>query len=274
MIVIHDSDSDEESVYSPKLDMLPGDDIPQIPRTLAVPNTQETSRNSEPLAASQVPKIQKPSRLLETLAAGRMAKPQDASQAPKIQNTSRVSKLKDAARAIENDSPEPLDLDEGPSDVDEMVSSIGEYDSSTLDSYLANTNLEHNPNHPELLATQKWGAIDPRISWPKRVSADEYAEKQAEIKARGTRKQNMSKLLTPQVRKERADKGWNVHQRQACPAEDDEKGQTRVKHLLELFGATGLDVKSFVPGSEHGKLVMTGMGQKGKKKTFPVTRAP
>lgn len=194
--------------------------------------------------------------------------------APKI---FAMSKGKETSRTIRNATPEFLGSDEEPSDIDDMLAFIGPplpYDSSTLDSYLAESNQshEHKPTNDELNTTQRWGAIDPRVSWPKRLSADEYAEKEAEIKARGTRKQNFGKLLTPQVRMERAEKGWGVHQGREWPGEDDERERIRIMHLKELFGVTDLCHKAYVPAVTRKGLVMVEKGiSRQRRKTFAVS---
>lgn len=192
------------------------------------------------------------------------------------------------------ESPEAPDFDNMSdiSDLAPMVAFIGgpppkpEYDGSTLDFFLKQQaqNHDHQPTPHEILTSQNFGAVDPRTTWPKRMSQEEYEEKQREIKARGTRKQNFGKLLTPQVRKERAENGWDVHQRGDW--RDDEDAREVVMHMEELFGLAKGMSDAFVPGVLNGKLVMrereetvslTGPGRRKKKvprRVWPVTGAP
>jgi hypothetical protein len=167
----------------------------------------------------------------------------------------------------------------------EELPSMPEYDGSILDSYLAQNaqTRDHHLTLHEILTSQNFGAVDPRIVWPKRLSSEEYKEKQKEIAARGTRKQNFGKLLTLQVRKERAEKGWGIHQ--TCAWGDDEESQEAIGHLEELFGITKMD--KFVPAMRNHRLVMaeeeepeviqTGPGRRRKKpvqRIFPIMGAP
>lgn len=191
-------------------------------------------------------------------------------------------------------SPQVLDFDKMSdiSDLAPMVAFIGgpppkpEYDGSTLDFFLNQQAQNHDrqPTPHEILASQNFGAVDPRTAWPKRISPEEYEEKQLQIKARGTRKQNFGKLLTPQVRKERAEQGWDVHQRGDW--RDDEEAREVVMHMEELFGLPKGISDAFVPGVVNGRLVMrereevllqTGPGRRKKKvprRVWPVMGAP
>jgi hypothetical protein len=160
-----------------------------------------------------------------------------------------------------------------------------EYDGSTLDSFLLQqtSNKNRELSIQELLISQHWGSIDPRAVWPKRLSPDEYDEKMHEISARGTRKQNFGKLLTPRVRQERAEKGWHIHQL----GDRRKSGESKrmLGHLEELFGITKMD--NFLPATRNGKLVMlerempevvqTGPGRRRRKiapRIFTVMGAP
>jgi hypothetical protein len=121
------------------------------------------------------------------------------------------------------------------------------FDSSVLDDFLGRQYRE--PTLDEL-SRQHWGHIDPRTVWSKPHSEKWLAEKCKEIKERGGRKANIRRLLTTQVRKERLEKGWNLHQNRKA---DDDPDGARV--LEELFGIRGID--NFVPGvGENGELVM------------------
>jgi hypothetical protein len=151
------------------------------------------------------------------------------------------------------------------------------FDSSELDLFLtkqAEPQSDEQPTPQELAKTQIWGHIDPRVAWPKEMSEEELAEKRREIDARGGKKANYGKLLTAQVRKERKEKGWNIHQNsEAVPS--DIMAET-ARHMEELFGVKIDD--TLVPGVRDGQLVMMekpvdDTGKRGRKaalKYYPV----
>lgn len=147
-----------------------------------------------------------------------------------------------------------------------------EYDPSSLDSFLKQQSTDPGPSE-DLPRDQLWGHIDPRVKWPKQHSEEWLEEKRKEIDARGGRKANYKKHLTSQVRKERAEKGWGVHQTQDID-DDNEKWAEDTKALEELFGIKGGD--EMEPGVRNGQLVMiekpveeTGRRRK-KPKMYPV----
>lgn len=152
------------------------------------------------------------------------------------------------------------------------------FDTSELDSFLAKqaepeSEIQSTPQ--ELAETQIWGHINPTVVWPKETLEEWYDEKRREIDARGGRKANFGKLLTAQVRKERADKKWHIHQNSA--AVKGEIMAETARHMEELFG---IKVDDLVPGVRNGQLVMiekpmdeNGNGRKKRKtalKVYPV----
>lgn len=152
------------------------------------------------------------------------------------------------------------------------------FDTSELDSFLAKQaepESEIQPTPQELAKTQIWGHINPTVIWPKETSEEWYDEKRREIEARGGRKANFGKLLTAQVRKERVDNKWHIHQNSNA-VERDVMAET-ARHMEELFG---IKVDDLVPGVRNGQLVMiekpmdeNGNGRKKKKaasKVYPV----
>lgn len=122
------------------------------------------------------------------------------------------------------------------------------YKSSVLDEYLMKHSTDAQPTPQELIKTQKWGHGDPRIIWPRKQSPEWLAEKQREIAARGGRKANFGKLLTPQVVKERKERGWGIHQNKDVV--DDEKSRDAARALQELFGIK--DIDDLEPGVRDG----------------------
>lgn len=151
------------------------------------------------------------------------------------------------------------------------------YDHSVLDYYLAKQaepKLETRPTTQELLKTQFWGHIDPSKVWPKETSEEWLAKKREEIDSRGGRKANFGKLLTVQVRKERWDNGWHIHQTSEANKVDRRFAET-TRHVEELFGLKGID--DLIPGVMDGQLVMmekpAGDGietRNRKRKGYPV----
>lgn len=149
------------------------------------------------------------------------------------------------------------------------------FDTSELDSFLikqAEPESDLQPTPQELAETQIWGHINPYKVWPKETSEGWLAEKRQEIDARGGRKANYGKLLTAQVRKERMEKGWHIHQNsEAVP---DEKMKETARRMEELFGIKGID--ELIPGVRNGRLVMMEKpvdenGRKRRKvKVYPV----
>jgi hypothetical protein len=144
------------------------------------------------------------------------------------------------------------------------------FDTSELDKYLFKQSQPSDelPTTKELLATQIWGNIDPRVAWPRKMTPEEIKEKIKEIEARGGKKANFGKLLTAQVRKERAEKGWNIHQtgEKRSQAECDEMA----RRMGELFGNEGL--ANCVPGLRDGKLVMIEQLEPEELQTGPSRR--
>lgn len=144
------------------------------------------------------------------------------------------------------------------------------YDSTTLDLFLQkqfDLGSKFQPSPEELSRTQVWGHIDPREKWPETYS-DEWVEaKKAEIEARGGRKANFGKLLTAQVRKERADNGWHIHQNKEYTP--DEKSAESARAMEELFGVKGID--DLIPAVRDGKLVMLEkpFDENGKRRRKP-----
>ena len=169
----------------------------------------------------------------------------------------------DMNRAPEESGPEPH-----PDSVEaKRRRKAAAYDSSVLDSFLAkqrNADPDVQPTAQELFKTQIWGHIDPRVVWPKEQSAEWLEEKRREIDARGGKKANFGKLLTAQVRKERRDNGWGIHQRKDIV--HTERTDEHKKHLEELLGIKDLD--EFEPGVRDGQLVMIEkmVDQNGKRK--------
>ncbi|TGO50172.1 hypothetical protein BOTNAR_0403g00060 [Botryotinia narcissicola] len=109
------------------------------------------------------------------------------------------------------------------------------YDPSVLDHYLdlqkksqarAEVEKEQNimPQSDNATETQIWGNIDPRVVWPKEQTESWYEAKRKEIDARGGKKANFGILLTAQVRKERADRGWHLNQNKEYVPKADRKG--------------------------------------------------
>lgn len=87
-----------------------------------------------------------------------------------------------------------------------------EYDPTELDAAMARSYRSDLPLTREEAEGQAWGHIDPRIDWPKtppRFDPVWYAEKQAEIAARGNRKdpRNYRKVWTDAQKKEAREKG-------------------------------------------------------------------
>ncbi len=132
------------------------------------------------------------------------------------------------------------------------------YDTGVLDYWIAkqrdamDNDEEEFLSTKELLQSQRWGHIDPRVAWPTTkppLSEEEREAKIKEIEARGGRKANFGKLLTAQVRKERAEKGWDIHQR--CDTRDDEGVRELTMGMGELFAIEGLG--NCVPGIRYHK---------------------
>ncbi|KAE9377702.1 hypothetical protein N431DRAFT_328217 [Stipitochalara longipes BDJ] len=204
-----------------------------------------------------------------------------------------VSSDTEEARGELDPTPEPDSLRNPPVDssdaalppntIEELrAQRAANFDTTELDSFLfkqAQPQSEEQPTNKELLSTQIWGHIDPRVAWPKRMTEEERQEKIKEIEARGGKKANYGKILTAQVRKERAEKGWNIHQTSEWRSEEECKEMDR--RLEELFGTEGLG--NCVPGIQNGRLVMieqlepeepqTGPGRRKKRrepKIYPV----
>jgi hypothetical protein len=198
----------------------------------------------------------------------------------------------DSEEEIDSDIEEEMDIDQEPQpqplpipepDLGHVKpirpEKVSTFDESILDSYLLKQSQpKSEPTTRELLDGQIWGAVDPRVAWPKPMTTYAYEEKQKEIQARGGRKANFGKILTAQVRKERADQGWHIHQRGEL--RDDEETRIMREKLEELMGKP---VGHAVPGIRDERLVMiekeefeepqTGPGRRRKKnppKVYPV----
>lgn len=151
------------------------------------------------------------------------------------------------------------------------------FDETELDFFLkkqSEPDSEFQPTPQELANTQIWGHMDPREVWPQKRSEEWYAEKRREIDARGGRKANYGTILTSQGRKERAEKGWHIHQNsEAVPANIMAK---TARHMEELFGAKGID--DLLPCVRNGQLAMSEKAfddggrrkRKGTVKVYPV----
>jgi hypothetical protein len=198
----------------------------------------------------------------------------------------------DSEEEIDSDIEEEMDIDQEPQpqplpmpepDLGHVETihpeKVSTFDERILDSYiLKQSQPKAEPTTRELLDGQIWGAVDPRVAWPKPMTAYAYEEKQKEIQARGGRKANFGKILTAQVRKERADQGWHIHQRGEL--RDDEETRIMREKLEELMGKP---IGHAVPGIRDERLVMiekeeyeepqTGPGRRRKKnppKVYPV----
>ncbi|PQE26159.1 hypothetical protein CJF30_00000906 [Rutstroemia sp. NJR-2017a BBW] len=149
------------------------------------------------------------------------------------------------------------------------------YDPTELDGYLAmqreaqaQAELEEEenflPQGHENAKTQIWGRVDPRVVWPKEEPEGWYEAKREEIDVRGGRKANFGILLTPQVRKEREERGWHPNQNQDRPME----GTSKVQQFFEMAYSVK-DLDQYEPVMMDGKLYMrdgAGGDKKGKKK--------
>lgn len=154
-----------------------------------------------------------------------------------------------------------------------------------LDSFLTtqreNAKKSLPPEPRELLRTQEWASIDPRIAWQEPLPPSDLEQKKKEILERSSsRKTNFGKLITPEIRRQRAENGWLANQ--SCDMRDDEESSWRVKAMQEFFGVA--NIEDFVPTSIKGALVMkerdvsdvshTGPWRRRKKvepRVFPVT---
>lgn len=127
-----------------------------------------------------------------------------------------------------------------------------EYDSTILDSFLQRQREqadEEDLSSTDLDKTQIWGHIDPRVVWPKARPENWLVEKRREVDARGGRKARFGKLLTSQVRKERADRGWGPNQNKNR-TDEDVVGRI-MEGLLGLKNMEDLDL-----GLHNGRLAM------------------
>jgi hypothetical protein len=177
----------------------------------------------------------------------------------------------DENRICENSSPEEADRTQDSLEAQRQHRAAS-YDPAALDSWLMKQSLSDDDNQPtpqELIDTQLWGHIDPQAVWPKKHSEEWLAEKRKEIEARGGRKANFGKLLTPQVIKERRENGWNMHQNKAIV--NDEKSEEAAKALQELFGIE--DIDDLEPSVRGGQLVMVekAVDEEGRRRKKPVT---
>ncbi|KAF7882489.1 uncharacterized protein EAF02_005852 [Botrytis sinoallii] len=151
------------------------------------------------------------------------------------------------------------------------------YDPSVLDHYLdlqkesqarAEVEKEQNimPQSDNAAEMQIWGNIDPRVVWPKEQSESWYEAKRKEIDARGGKKANFGILLTAQVRKERADRGWHLNQNKEYVPKADRKGGS----IFVGDDDSRDDIELAIRGGKLGVLVpVTGRdGKKTSKKQF------
>lgn len=145
------------------------------------------------------------------------------------------------------------------------------YDPSVLDHYLdlqkksqarAEIEKEQNimPQSDNAAETQIWGNIDPRVVWPKEQTESWYEAKRKEIDARGGKKANFGILLTAQVRKERADRGWHLNQNKEYVSKADRKGGS----IFVGDDDSRDDMELVIRGGELGVLVPV-TGRDGKK---------
>ncbi|TGO08740.1 hypothetical protein BTUL_0194g00200 [Botrytis tulipae] len=145
------------------------------------------------------------------------------------------------------------------------------YDPSVLDHYLdlqkksqarAEVEKEQNimPRSDNAAETQIWGNIDPRVVWPKEQTESWYEAKRKEIDARGGKKANFGILLTAQVRKERADRGWHLNQNKEYVPKADRKGGS----IFVGDGDSRDDIELATRGGELGVLLSV-TGRDGKK---------
>ncbi|CZS90209.1 uncharacterized protein RAG0_01352 [Rhynchosporium agropyri] len=131
------------------------------------------------------------------------------------------------------------------------------FDETILDSFLRQQSHlmpTHQPTSKELLETQIWSAGDPRPFWPRRLSPAQKAEKMLEIEARGSRKSRIGKILHPQLLKEKADKGWDVHQTRE--KRDNPEALEMVQKMEELFCVREGTLRNCVPTTVDGQLAM------------------
>ncbi|TGO38533.1 hypothetical protein BHYA_0073g00420 [Botrytis hyacinthi] len=151
------------------------------------------------------------------------------------------------------------------------------YDPSVLDYYLdlqkksqarAEVEKEQNimPQSDNAAETQIWGNIDPRVVWPKEQTESWYEAKRKEIDARGGKKANFGILLTAQVRKERANRGWHLNQNKEYVPRADRKGGS----IFLGDGDSRDDIELAIRGGELGVLLpVTGRdGKKSSEKQF------
>lgn len=130
-----------------------------------------------------------------------------------------------------------------------------DFDSSELDSWLNRQQSKPDSPRPpkDLLASQIWGNIDPRVVWSEERSPEWYIAKRAEIEARPKRKANFGKLLTKQIKDDRRSKGWSVHQEEEIVYDDQTEEMNK-----RLEGLTGIKVNRAAVelGIRNGHLVM------------------
>jgi hypothetical protein len=147
-------------------------------------------------------------------------------------------------------------VDETANNLNQQNQDPTQFNIAELDFYLAAQAEQESgfqTTTQELLKTQIWGHIDPRVVWAEEKDEEWLAEKRCEIDARGGKKANYGKLLTTQVRKEREQKGWQIHQN--SEALSGHIVAETARHMEELFGIKGMD--DLIPGVRDGQLVMT-----------------
>ncbi|KAK0106894.1 hypothetical protein ONS95_015025 [Cadophora gregata] len=146
---------------------------------------------------------------------------------------------------------------------------IDGFDESELDFFIqkqSQRDPSYEPEPKELLETQRWGAVDPRIVWPQRMSKDQRAQKVLEIAARASRKQCFGNILRPQLVQERMEMGWDLHQ--SREKRDDDEYREGIQRLEELFGVPEGILGNCVPKVLDGRLVMQ------ERKREPEPRRP
>jgi len=114
-----------------------------------------------------------------------------------------VDKL--ATNPEENTANDPVEVSPVPPNPKSIAAhrKLEDYDSSILDAFIkkqSESNLAHEPSEQELLDTQIWGHIDPRVAWPKEYSEEWYEAKRVEIAHRPSRKQRFGKVRKQQPR--------------------------------------------------------------------------
>jgi hypothetical protein len=119
-------------------------------------------------------------------------------EADKIVDKSEADPEKTAA----NDSAEVSLIRPNPKSLAARLKSE-DYDPSILDAFIkkqSESKSDQEPTEKELLDTQIWGHIDPRVAWQKEYSEEWYEAKKIEIAKRPSRKQRFGKVRKQQPR--------------------------------------------------------------------------